>query len=70
MSDDDRPWIKCTDRLPDEQEIVITKIDDSYGVRNIQYLQLYKRNWFTPDGIMYVYYTPTHWKYPHYDFKS
>jgi hypothetical protein len=20
--------------------------------------------WYTPDGSMYVYYTPTHWRYP------
>lgn len=47
---------------------VMTKIDDQHGERNIQ--PLVKRTripgetnpmFWTPDGSMYVYYTPTHW---------
>lgn len=47
---------------------VMTKIDDENGVRNEQ--SLVKRTripgetrplFWTPDGTMYVYYTPTHW---------
>lgn len=46
-----------------------TKIDDADGVRNVQ--TLVKRTripgetrpmFWTPDGSMYVYYTPTHWR--------
>lgn len=48
---------------------VMTKIDDAGGVRNVQ--SLVKRTripgetrpmFWTPDGSMYVYYTPTHWR--------
>ncbi len=41
---------------------VLTKIDDAHGVRNEQPLKRRGRLWFFPDDIMYVYYTPTHWK--------
>ncbi len=48
---------------------VMTKIDDGKGERNVQ--SLVKRTripgetqplWWTPNGSMYVYYTPTHWR--------
>jgi len=48
---------------------IMTKIDDQLGERNVQ--SLIKRTripgqtrpmfWY-PDGSMYVYYTPTHWR--------
>lgn len=46
-----------------------TKIDDEKGERNVQTLVKRTREpgktrplfWF-PDGSMYVYYTPTHWR--------
>lgn len=41
---------------------VMTKIDDRHGVRNQQPLKRKGRLWWTLDGAMYVYYTPTHWK--------
>lgn len=41
---------------------VLTKIDDERGVRNEQELKRQGRLWFIPDGGMFVYYTPTHWK--------
>lgn len=40
---------------------VMTKIDDGQGARNEGVLRLRGRLWWTPDGAMYVYYTPTHW---------
>lgn len=43
-------------------EIVETKIDDEHGERNVQKLVRKGRLWWTPDGAMYVYYTPTHWR--------
>lgn len=46
---------------PDRVE-VMTKIDDAEGVRNEQSLKRQGRLWFFPDGSMYVYYAPTHWK--------
>ncbi len=56
-------WIKTKDRLPAERVEVETKIDDEHGERNIQTLKRGSgRLWFTPDGGMYVYYTPTHWR--------
>lgn len=52
-----------------EGVVVMTKIDDEHGERNVQ--SLVKRNripgvtkpmWWMPDGSMYVYYVPTHWR--------
>ena len=48
---------------------VLTKIDDEHGERNVRTLVKRTREpgrtrpmfWF-PDGSMYVYYEPTHWK--------
>lgn len=45
-----------------ENEIVDTKIDDEYGERNVQKMKRMGNLWWFPDGGMYVYYTPTHWK--------
>lgn len=57
-------WNKTSSVLPEIGEIVDTKIDDENGVKNEAKL---KRGgagslWFTPDGGMYVYYRPTHWR--------
>jgi len=58
------PYIACVDELPPEGEIVITKIDDENGIRNEgEKLKRSGRLWFHITGDMYVYYTPTHWKY-------
>ena len=54
------PNWKTTDTAP-EREVVLTKIDDERGVRNIQSLKRIGNLWFFPDGGMYVYYRPTHW---------
>lgn len=43
--------------------IVMTKIDDVNGSRNIQRLKFDGKLWWIADGTMYVYYTPTHWDY-------
>ena len=45
-------------------EVVETKIDDEHGERNIALLKRDGRLWFFPDGSMYVYYTPTHFRWP------
>ena len=52
-----------------EGVVVMTKIDDADGVRNEQSLVKRTREpgktrpmWWYPDGSMYVYYTPTHWR--------
>lgn len=42
--------------------MVLTKIDDADGCRNEQPLKRRGPLWFKPDGSMYVYYSPTHWK--------
>lgn len=54
-------WHKTTNSLPPEGKIFMTKIDDQNGCRNEGKLKRQGRLWFTPDGAMYVYYTPTHW---------
>ena len=43
--------------------IVMTKLDDDRGSRNEGPLMRKGRLWWTPDGAMYVYYEPTHWKH-------
>jgi hypothetical protein len=55
-------WISIAEELPPEREVVNTKIDDGEGVRNEQSLKRQGNLWFFPDGSMYVYYTPTHWR--------
>lgn len=42
--------------------VVETKVDDARGVRNVQPLKRSRNLWFLPDGSMYVYYQPTHWR--------
>lgn len=56
-------WVKTADRLPPNDLVVDTKIDDPKGLRNECKLKLYNnRLWFFSDGSMYVYYQPTHWR--------
>jgi hypothetical protein len=55
-------WIGIENRLPPHGKVVDTKILDNQGERNFQKLKLNGRLWFIPDGSMYVYYTPTHWR--------
>ena len=56
-------WHQTLYELPPEGVTVYTKIDDERGCRNEG--KLYRRGnlWFLSDGSMYVYYTPTHWRY-------
>jgi hypothetical protein len=55
-------WIENRFCLPPDGQIVQTKIDDDRGERNVQDLKRIGALWFMPDGSMYVYYTPTHWR--------
>lgn len=55
-------WIETAKQLPPDGVVVQTKIDDSKGVRNETTLKRQGNLWFVPDGSMYVYYTPTHWR--------
>ena len=57
-----KDWVYCGQSLPAEGVVVDTKIDDEKGLRNEQALYRQGRLWFVPDGSMYVYYEPTHWK--------
>lgn len=52
-------WLPI-ESAPEGVEIV-TKIDDKNGIRNVQSLVKKNRMFWTTDGSMYVYYTPTHW---------
>ena len=45
-----------------DKTVVETKIDDGDGVRNQQSLKRDGNLWWYPDGSMYVYYQPTHWR--------
>lgn len=55
-------WIRAADLLPDEGVLVETKISDFQGERNRGALKRIGRLWFVPDGSIYVYYEPTHWR--------
>jgi hypothetical protein len=63
VSEETNPWIETSESLPSSHMIVETKIDDGGGVRNVQPLKRNGRLWFFPDGTMYVYYVPTHWRH-------
>lgn len=56
-------WIPCLRRLPPDGLEVETKIDDDKGCRNVTTLKYHRNLWWFPDMSMYVYYSPTHWKY-------
>ena len=53
-------WMPATD-APDGV-VVMTRIDDAAGVRNEQAMYRHGRLWWVPDGSMYVYYRPTHYR--------
>jgi len=56
----DRAW-QAVDTARDGRT-VMTKIDDGSDVRNEQALRRSGNLWFVPDGSMYIYYRPTHWR--------
>jgi hypothetical protein len=63
-------WQRIGDTFPEEGVVVETKIDDGKGCRNEAKLKRHRGLWFFPDGSMYVYYTPTHWRpAPHEECK-
>lgn len=49
--------------VPTSPVPINTMISDENGIRNQQKLIYDKGLWWTTDKSMYVYYTPTHWKY-------
>lgn len=51
-------WVFCEDELPPEGRVVETRSE--HGL--IQSLKRQGPLWFTPEGTMYVYYTPIAWK--------
>jgi hypothetical protein len=55
-------YIPTSESLPEDGKIVMTKIDDANGLRNESTLKRQGNLWFVPDGSMYVYYRPTHWR--------
>lgn len=55
-------WTKTSDALPEDGSVVETMIADEHGVRNEAHLVRRNNLWWFPDGSMYVYYTPTHWR--------
>jgi hypothetical protein len=57
-----REWKATKDVRPAEGVVVETMIADELGVRNVANLKRSGNLWFFPDGSMYVYYTPTHWR--------
>lgn len=56
-------WVPVASNLPENGTVVDTKIHDTKGPRNEGRLKRQDNLWFTEDGKMYVYYTPTHWRY-------
>ena len=57
-----KEWISVKEKLPPDKVVVETKIDDEKGTRNEGTLYRNGNLWFLPDGSMYVYYVPTHWR--------
>ena len=56
-------WIFINLQLPPQNVVVEMKVDDKHGKRQIQKLKRISNLWWLPDGTMYVYYTPTHWRF-------
>lgn len=52
-------WTPCTSNLPPD-DVVVDTISEG-GIQ--QHLKRSGRLWFVPDGTMYAYYTPTHWRF-------
>lgn len=65
----DNTWIRVSDHKPPKGDLVETKVDKDGVVTNERKLRLRDNLWWTPDNVMYVYYTPTHWKKPTYSDK-
>lgn len=57
-------WIPCAKERAPDGVLVETKIEDANGVRNVQKLTRRGSLWWIPEGSMYVYYEPTHWRLP------
>lgn len=57
----DLTWIPVADHLPPDGVEVDTKISENNVDRNVGTLKRSGRLWFS--GNVYVYYTPTHWRY-------
>lgn len=55
-------WILNAQTPAPNDVVVETKIDDKHGIRNQTPLKKQRNLWWFPDGSMYVYYTPTHWR--------
>lgn len=55
-------WNRITLEKPRDGVTVETVIWDDQGIRNWAELRRSGNLWFFPDGSMYVYYTPTHWR--------
>lgn len=55
-----RKWIKPSDQKPDDDTIV-DWLDSSGNLISLG--RYYKGLWFLPGGEMYIYYTPTFWRY-------
>lgn len=65
MASNPHNWIPISSLRPTPGVVVETKTDDKNGCRNERHLKLGGLNgnlWFIPDGSMYVYYEPTHWR--------
>jgi hypothetical protein len=55
-----KPWLPAS-TAPEGVE-VDTKIDDGHGLRNETSLVRRGNLWWFPNGGLFVYYTPTHWR--------
>ena len=56
-------WNETPTKAAPEGVVLMTKIHDNKGSRNEQELIRRGNLWWLTGGSMYVYYTPTHWKY-------
>lgn len=57
-------WTAIDPATVPRDRVVMTRIDDGRGIRNEATLYAPRdvNLWFVPDGSMYVYYAPTHWR--------
>lgn len=56
-------WNRTNEVNPPENTLLLTKVDHQNCSKNEQRLIKKGNLWWLEDMSMYVYYTPTHWKY-------
>ena len=58
-----RTWNKTSEVKPKDDRLVETMVVRDGNVSNVSKLRYHNNLWWLFSNDMYVYYTPTHWRY-------